>query len=107
MRTVHLLFIVCFLSSYFAGAHITSLETDDAILWPVSRRIKMCTEVTMEDLSVVHHEMGHIMYYMLYADQYPYFRGGANEGKSQQCQDFSTDVHSFPDHSMTLPLPTL
>ena len=40
----------------------------------------MCTKVTMEDLYVIHHEMGHIQYYLQYMDQpYP-FRTGANPG---------------------------
>lgn len=28
-----------------------------------------CAQVTMEDFYVIHHEMGHIMYYMAYEDQ--------------------------------------
>lgn len=43
-------------------------------------RIKMCTKVNMEDFLVVHHEMGHIMYYLLYKDQPLLFRSGANPG---------------------------
>lgn len=27
-------------------------------------RIKMCTKINMEDFVTIHHEMGHIMYYM-------------------------------------------
>ncbi|KAG0441057.1 hypothetical protein HPB47_016064, partial [Ixodes persulcatus] len=50
-------------------------------------RIKMCTQLSMEDLGTIHHEMGHIIYYMLYEHQYPSFREGANEGKS--ATDFS------------------
>lgn len=41
-------------------------------------RIKMCTEVNFENLYVVHHEMGHIEYFMSYAHQLPLFRNGAN-----------------------------
>lgn len=43
-------------------------------------RIKMCTDVTMEDLITVHHEMGHIQYYLQYKDQPLIYRGGANPG---------------------------
>ncbi|CAN7982504.1 unnamed protein product, partial [Ixodes hexagonus] len=43
-------------------------------------RIKMCTQPTMGDLSTVHHEMGHVLYYMLYSHLPPWLRGGANEG---------------------------
>ncbi|XP_072173958.1 angiotensin-converting enzyme-like protein Ace3 [Diadema setosum] len=41
-------------------------------------RIKMCTEVTMEDLLTVHHEMGHCQYFLQYAKQHIVFRSGAN-----------------------------
>lgn len=27
-------------------------------------RIKMCTKINMEDFITIHHEMGHIMYYL-------------------------------------------
>ncbi|XP_055587303.1 angiotensin-converting enzyme-like [Uranotaenia lowii] len=40
-------------------------------------RIKMCTNVNMNDFVTVHHEMGHIMYYILYKDQPELFRSGA------------------------------
>ena len=43
-------------------------------------RIKMCTDITMEDLNTIHHEMGHIEYYLQYKDQPKVFRGGANPG---------------------------
>ena len=43
-------------------------------------RIKMCTEVNMEELIVIHHEMGHIQYFLQYKDQPVVFRGGANPG---------------------------
>lgn len=29
----------------------------------------LCAEVSMEDLYVIHHEMGHIEYYMAYESQ--------------------------------------
>ncbi|KAF5307920.1 hypothetical protein FQR65_LT06487 [Abscondita terminalis] len=43
-------------------------------------RIKMCTRVTFEDFITIHHEMGHIQYYMLYKNQPITFRDGANPG---------------------------
>ncbi|XP_019614479.1 PREDICTED: angiotensin-converting enzyme-like, partial [Branchiostoma belcheri] len=43
-------------------------------------RIKMCTEVTQDDLQTVHHEMGHIEYFLQYKDQPVAFREGANPG---------------------------
>jgi len=41
-------------------------------------RIKMCTSVNAEDFFTVHHEMGHVEYYMSYKDQPTIFRSGAN-----------------------------
>lgn len=43
-------------------------------------RIKMCTEVDTHYLYVVHHELGHIQYYLLYENQPTAFRGAANPG---------------------------
>ena len=38
----------------------------------------MCTEVAEDDFFVVHHEMGHIEYYMSYRSQPFFFQNGAN-----------------------------
>ena len=35
----------------------------------------------MEDLNTIHHEMGHIEYYIQYKHQPSVFRAGANPGK--------------------------
>lgn len=43
-------------------------------------RIKMCTQIEMEDLLTVHHEMGHIQYYIQYKDQPHLYKEGANSG---------------------------
>lgn len=43
-------------------------------------RIKMCTVVNKEQLRVVHHEMGHVQYYLQYHDLPEIFREGANPG---------------------------
>ncbi|GBN12374.1 Angiotensin-converting enzyme [Araneus ventricosus] len=43
-------------------------------------RIKMCTRVDTNDLEIVHHEMGHIEYYMLYKHLPFLFRESANPG---------------------------
>ena len=43
-------------------------------------RIKMCTEITMDDLITIHHEMGHIQYYLQYKNQPSLFQSGANPG---------------------------
>lgn len=41
----------------------------------------MCTVVDMASFITVHHEMGHIQYYLQYKDQPITFREGANPGK--------------------------
>ncbi|CAG2104542.1 unnamed protein product, partial [Medioppia subpectinata] len=43
-------------------------------------RIKQCTRVDMESFIKMHHEMGHIEYYMQYKHQPIVFREGANPG---------------------------
>ncbi|KAH8305471.1 hypothetical protein KR018_009427, partial [Drosophila ironensis] len=43
-------------------------------------RIKMCTEVDNHYFYVVHHELGHIQYYLQYEHQPAVFRGAPNPG---------------------------
>ena len=38
----------------------------------------MCTKRSQEDFTVIHHEMGHIEYFMEYSLQPAIFRTGAN-----------------------------
>lgn len=40
----------------------------------------MCSVVSLEELKTIHHEMGHIEYYMQYKDQPSVYREGANPG---------------------------
>jgi len=40
----------------------------------------MCTQMDEEYFSTIHHEMGHIQYFMAYSDQPGVFRTGANSG---------------------------
>lgn len=40
----------------------------------------MCTTITQEDFVTIHHEMGHIQYFMNYRNQHWVFRNGANPG---------------------------
>lgn len=47
----------------------------------------MCTQVNMENLGVVHHEMGHIQYFMQYTDKPLAYQKGANPGKMQIFHD--------------------
>ena len=37
-------------------------------------RVKMCTSINDEDFYTVHHEMGHIEYFMAYANQPSIFK---------------------------------
>jgi peptidyl-dipeptidase A len=43
-------------------------------------RIKQCVEITEEHLGTLHHELGHIYYYLMYKDLPPVFKGGAHDG---------------------------
>jgi peptidyl-dipeptidase A len=43
-------------------------------------RIKQCVEITEEQFGTLHHELGHIYYYLMYKDQPPVFKGGAHDG---------------------------
>lgn len=61
-------------------------------------RIKQCTTVNMEDLVVVHHEMGHIQYFMQYKDLPVTFREGANPGFHEAIGDVLALSVSTPKH---------
>jgi peptidyl-dipeptidase A len=61
-------------------------------------RIKMCTKVNMEDFVVVHHEMGHIMYYLMYKDLPLIYRGGANPGFHEAVGDTIALSVATPKH---------
>ena len=43
-------------------------------------RVKMCLQPNEEDLFTVYHELGHVYYFMSYAQQPYLFRDGANDG---------------------------
>ncbi|XP_005238861.1 angiotensin-converting enzyme [Falco biarmicus] len=61
-------------------------------------RIKQCTMVTMEQLFTVHHEMGHVQYYLQYKDQPVSFRSGANPGFHEAIGDVLSLSVSTPSH---------
>ncbi|XP_072105103.1 angiotensin-converting enzyme isoform X2 [Mobula birostris] len=61
-------------------------------------RIKQCTTVTMEQLFTVHHEMGHVEYYLQYKDQPVTFRRGANPGFHEAVGDVLALSVSTPNH---------
>lgn len=53
-------------------------------------RIKMCTRMDMSSFGTVHHEMGHIMYFMLYSHQPTLFQDSANSGFHEAIGDTIT-----------------
>ncbi|XP_022240774.1 angiotensin-converting enzyme-like isoform X1 [Limulus polyphemus] len=67
-------------------------------------RIKQCTDITMQDLITVHHEMGHIEYYLQYADQPSLFREGANPGFHEAVGDVLALSVSTPKHLKAISL---
>uniref|UniRef100_A0A914UH19 Angiotensin-converting enzyme n=1 Tax=Plectus sambesii TaxID=2011161 RepID=A0A914UH19_9BILA len=64
----------------------------------VDFRIKMCTQVRMEDLITIHHEMGHIQYFMQYSVQPVTFRNGANPGFHEAIGDTIALSVATPTH---------
>ena len=58
----------------------------------------MCTVVTQDDLQTIHHEMGHIQYFMLYSGQKSVFRKGANSGFHEAVGDTIALSVMTPEH---------
>ncbi|XP_076153977.1 angiotensin-converting enzyme [Alosa pseudoharengus] len=67
-------------------------------------RIKQCTVVTMDDLITVHHEMGHVQYFLQYKDQSVSFRDGANPGFHEAIGDVMALSVATPKHLQTIGL---
>ncbi|CAG2107601.1 unnamed protein product [Medioppia subpectinata] len=61
-------------------------------------RIKQCTDIDMEDLITIHHEMGHIEYYMQYREQPAVYREGANPGFHEAIGDLIALSVATPKH---------
>ncbi|XP_013394530.1 angiotensin-converting enzyme-like [Lingula anatina] len=61
-------------------------------------RIKQCTDITMDDLITVHHEMGHVEYYLQYKEQPVVYRRGANPGFHEAVGDVLALSVSTPTH---------
>ena len=61
-------------------------------------RIKMCTEVNLEDFVTVHHEMGHIQYYKQYENKPLQYRNGANPGFHEAIGDTMALAVQTPAH---------
>lgn len=58
----------------------------------------------MEQLFTVHHEMGHVQYYLQYKDQPVGFRRGANPGFHEAIGDVLSLSVSTPKHLQTINL---
>ncbi|PSN43501.1 Angiotensin-converting enzyme [Blattella germanica] len=61
-------------------------------------RIKMCTKINTEDFITIHHEMGHIQYYIQYKNQPYALRVGANPGFHEAVGDTIALSVSTPQH---------
>ncbi|XP_034098213.1 angiotensin-converting enzyme-like [Drosophila albomicans] len=61
-------------------------------------RIKQCTTVTQSQFFTVHHEQGHIQYYLQYQHQPFVYRGGANPGFHEAVGDVLSLSVSTPRH---------
>ncbi|CAG0895206.1 unnamed protein product [Darwinula stevensoni] len=67
-------------------------------------RIKQCTDMTMEDFVTVHHEMGHVEYYIQYKDLHIAFRDGANPGFHEAVGDVISLSVVTPKHMVKIGL---
>ena len=54
----------------------------------------MCTDITQKDFVTIHHEMGHIQYFMEYKHLHQLFKEGANEGN---CTKYKNIVYKITD----------
>ncbi|XP_058820823.1 angiotensin-converting enzyme-like [Topomyia yanbarensis] len=61
-------------------------------------RIKQCTRVNMREFFIVHHELGHIQYYLQYQHQPVEYRRGANPGFHEAVGDVLSLSVSTPKH---------
>uniref|UniRef100_A0A240PNG2 Angiotensin-converting enzyme n=1 Tax=Anopheles epiroticus TaxID=199890 RepID=A0A240PNG2_9DIPT len=73
-----------------------------ASAWDFSKpddvRIKQCTRVTMDQFFTVHHELGHIQYYLQYQHLPSVYRSGANPGFHEAVGDVLSLSVSTPKH---------
>src|SRR5262249_20170771 len=65
--------------------------------------LKMCLQPTFEDLTTVHHELGHIYYFNYYHDLPVLFQAGANDGFHEAIGDALT-LSINPDYLKQLGL---
>lgn len=60
--------------------------------------IRMCTQINMDDFFTIHHELGHIQYYLQYNHQPIHFKDGANPGFHEAVGDVISLSVSTPKH---------
>ncbi|XP_072019876.1 angiotensin-converting enzyme-like [Amphiura filiformis] len=61
-------------------------------------RIKQCTDITQTDFRTIHHEMGHIQYYLQYKHLPVVYRRGANNGFHEAVGDVLALSVTTPKH---------
>ncbi|XP_077290224.1 angiotensin-converting enzyme-like isoform X2 [Arctopsyche grandis] len=61
-------------------------------------RVKQCTDINSIDFETVHHEMGHVQYFLQYKDMATMFRNGANPGFHEAVGDVMSLSVSTPKH---------
>ena len=58
----------------------------------------MCTKVDQDDFVTIHHELGHIYYYLFYWNQSEVYRTGANPGFHEAVGDVMSLSVQTPTH---------
>ena len=58
----------------------------------------MCTQINQADFTTVHHELGHIYYYLFYWNQPYIYRDGANPGFHEAVGDTISLSVQIPEH---------
>ncbi|XP_021364003.1 angiotensin-converting enzyme-like isoform X1 [Mizuhopecten yessoensis] len=67
-------------------------------------RIKQCTLLTQSQLLTVHHEMGHVIYFLAFVNQPVIFRDGANTGFHEGMADIVSLSFQTPEHMKAIGL---
>ncbi|XP_063229178.1 angiotensin-converting enzyme-like [Bacillus rossius redtenbacheri] len=87
-----------------SGRNTTCHGTAANMFRPGDYRMLLCAEVSAEDFYVIHHEMGHIEYYMSYRDQPAIFQDGANSAFQEAVGDAVMFGVLAPQHLLRLRL---
>lgn len=79
--------------------HAQAWDIDDA----ADVRLKTCLRTSDDDFATVHHELGHVYYYLAYNRQPPLFRQGANAGFHEAVGD-AIQLGITPDYLVQIGL---